>query len=205
MLHPTDNSFSFFLLPFYFFPVTLSTALNDLRETLLRFEPMLPQVEEGARLIITALRQGGKVLSCGNGGSAADALHLAEEFVGRYRGDRPSLPAISLAADVTAVTCIANDYGFDHIFSRQVEGLGKPGDILVAFTTSGNSANIINALQAAKATGVHTILVAGKDGGRAQGMADLEIIVPSHDSARIQEVHTFILHQWLEAVEAETW
>jgi len=180
-------------------------ALHELRATLDRFEPLLERVEAGGQAIIQCLRAGGKILSCGNGGSAADALHLAEEFVGRYRGERPSLAAICLAADVTALTCIANDFGFEAVFSRQVEGLGRPGDVLVAFTTSGNSANIQQALKAGRERGLSTLLLAGKDGGLCRGLADLEIIVPNEDSARIQEVHTFILHQWLEMVEGENW
>ena len=184
---------------------TLSAALNDLRETTIRFEPLLDQVAETGACIIQALRNNCKILSCGNGGSASDALHLAEEFVGRYRGERPSLPAIALCADVTALTCIGNDYGYDEVFSRQLEGLGSPGDVLVAFTTSGNSPNIIKTLEVAKQRGVTAILLAGKDGGRAKGLADYEIIVPNNDSARIQELHTFILHQWLEMVELEDW
>ncbi|WOO42907.1 D-sedoheptulose 7-phosphate isomerase [Rubellicoccus peritrichatus] len=183
----------------------LEEALNELQKTLERFRSQLSSVDSAGQQIIEVLRSGGKVLSCGNGGSAADALHLAEEFVGRYRGERKSLPAICLAADVTALTCIGNDYGFDDIFSRQVEGLGKSGDILVAFTTSGNSQNIIKALEAARAAGLVTILLAGKDGGLAKGLANVELVIPSDDSARIQEVHTFILHQWLEMVEMESW
>lgn len=180
-------------------------ALLDLQETLSRFKDQLSLVESAGLQIIQTLRRGGKVLSCGNGGSAADALHLAEEFVGRYRGDRRSLPAICLAADVTALTCIGNDYGFEDVFSRQVEGLGQKGDVFVAFTTSGNSPNILKALHAASAGGLTSILLTGKDGGRAKGLADLELIIPNNDSARIQEVHTFVLHQWLEMVESESW
>ena len=183
----------------------LTLALKDLQDTLKKFAPLLEKVEETGELIIQALRNKNKILSCGNGGSAADALHLSEEFVGRYRGERPSLPAISLCADVTALTCIGNDYGFDQVYSRQLEGLGNRGDVFVAFTTSGNSPNIIKALEVAKEKGLASILLAGKDGGRAKGLADREIIVPAQDSARIQEVHTFILHQWLEMVEYENW
>ncbi len=180
-------------------------ALNDLQKALDDFKPMLASVADTGEAIINALRSGKKILSAGNGGSASDALHLAEEFVGRYRGERRSLPAISLCADVTALTCIGNDYGYDEVFSRQLEGLGNQGDIFVAFTTSGNSPNILKALEVAKQKGIITILLAGKDGGRAKGLADFEIIVPSDNSARIQEIHTFILHQWLEIVEQQDW
>ena len=155
--------------------------------------------------IISCLRNGNKLLSCGNGGSAADALHLSEELVGRYLVDRPPLPAICLNSDVTALTCIANDYGYDEIFARQVRALGKPGDILVGFSTSGNSPNVLAAFQQAKELGIETILLTGKDGGKAKKTCDHEIIVPSQTTARIQEVHTIILHQWLEGIDACQW
>lgn len=179
--------------------------LEELRTVLADFAALLPKVDETAKAIIECLRSGGKILSCGNGGSAADALHLAEEFVGRYKGDRPSLPAVCLSADVTALTCIANDYGFDSIFSRAVSSLGKAGDVLVGFTTSGNSANVLEAVRVGNAKGLTTILLSGKGGGTGKGLPTHELIVPSATGARIQEVHTFILHQWLERVEAEDW
>lgn len=179
--------------------------LTELQQVLSDFAALLPQVDATAQAIIDCLKGGGKVLSCGNGGSAADALHLAEEFVGRYKGDRPSLPAICLSADVTALTCIANDYGFDSIFSRAVSSLGQPGDVLVGFTTSGNSKNVLEAVKVGNSKGLITILLSGKGGGNGKGLPTHEIIVPSDTGARIQEVHTFILHQWLERVEAESW
>jgi phosphoheptose isomerase len=181
----------------------LTTALNDLIATLDRFRPLLPAVEAAGREIQTALAAGHKLLTAGNGGSAADALHLAEELVGRFDKERPSLPAVCLCADPTLLTCIGNDYGFDRLFSRQVEGLGRPGDVLVVFTTSGNSSNLILALEAARTRGLKTIAVLGKTGGAAKGKADHEIIVPSNVTARIQEVHTFILHAWLTLLEAD--
>ena len=146
--------------------------------------------------ILSVLKNGGKILTCGNGGSAADALHMSEEFVGRYCFERNSLPAICLCADPTLLTCILNDYGADAVFSRQVESLGNSGDLLFGFTTSGNSRNI-----AASNKGVKTILVSGKGGGKLKGAADYELIVPSNSTARIQEVHTFFLHSWLEMVD----
>jgi D-sedoheptulose 7-phosphate isomerase len=149
------------------------------------------------------LSSGKKLLTAGNGGSAADALHLAEELVGRFEKERPSLPAVCLNADPTLLTCIGNDYGFDRLFSRQVEGLGQPGDVLVVFTTSGNSRNLIAALDAARQKGLRTIALLGKSGGAAKGNADLEIIIPSQNTARIQEIHTFILHCWLSLIEAD--
>lgn len=152
---------------------------------------------------VATLRAGGKILSCGNGGSAADALHLAEELVGRYRSNRRSLPGLCLNADATALTCIANDFGFDEVFARQVTGLGTKGDLLVGFSTSGNSANVLRAFEAARQRGVKTVALLGKDGGKGKGVADFEIIVGSNDTARIQEAHTLILHALLEVVERE--
>jgi D-sedoheptulose 7-phosphate isomerase len=159
--------------------------------------------ERIAAAAIKALRCGGKILTCGNGGSGADALHLAEELVGRYSRNRRSLPAICLNADPTLLTCIGNDFGFDQVFARQVEGLGGKNDLLMCFTTSGNSTNILRALAAAKEMGVTTVALLGKGGGQAKGVADLEWIVSSSDTARIQEAHTLILHALLERIERE--
>jgi len=156
-----------------------------------------------AAAMVTTLRSGGKILTCGNGGSAADALHMAEELVGRFKQNRRSLPAISLNADPTLLTCIGNDFGFDFIFSRQVEGLGVPGDLIVCYSTSGNSRNILLALEAAKKQGVRSVALLGKDGGKAKGQANFEIIVANHDSGRVQEAHTLLMHALLEVVERE--
>jgi D-sedoheptulose 7-phosphate isomerase len=152
-------------------------------------------------LIVAALRAGNKVLTAGNGGSAAEALHLAEELVGRYRSNRRSLPAVALVADSTALTCIGNDFGFKQVFSRQVEGLGKPGDVLVLLSTSGRSANLPPALAAARRLGVRTIALLGRDGGALAGRADLELIVRANETARIQEAHQVVIHLILDAVE----
>ena len=181
----------------------IQTHLEDLIATLERFRALLPAVEAAGAEIRGAIKAGHKLLTAGNGGSAADALHLAEELVGRFDKERVSLPAIALCADPTLLTCIGNDYGFDRIYSRQIEGHGRPGDVLVVFSTSGKSPNIVAALQAAKAGGIKTIAVLGKDGGPAKGLADHELIVPSTVTARIQEVHTFILHAWLTQLEAD--
>lgn len=177
--------------------------LADLREVLDRCKDLLPAIVAAGDEIRTTLRTGGKLLTAGNGGSAADSLHLAEELVGRYEKERPSLPAISLCADPTLLTCIANDYGFDNVFARQIEGLGRVGDVLVVFSTSGNSPNLVAALRTAKVAGLKTIALLGKTGGQAKGMADHEIIVPSLVTARVQEVHTFVLHVWLARIESD--
>ena len=180
-------------------------SITELREALNLAEALAPQVESAGFAILESLKNGGKLLTCGNGGSAADAMHLAEELVGRYRRDRRALPAICLNADPTAITCICNDYGYEKVFSRGIEALGKAGDVLVGFTTSGNSANVLAAFSAAKSLGITTILLAGKDGGKARGSCDHEIIVPSDSTARIQEIHTLVLHQWLECIDAHPW
>lgn len=152
---------------------------------------------------VAALKAGGKILTAGNGGSAAEALHMAEEFTGRFRGNRPSLPAIALTADCTVLTCIANDFGFDFVFSRQVESLGKPGDVLVLFSTSGNALNLENALKAAHARGIKVLCLLGKTGGRLKGRGDWEILVNGNQTERIQEAHQVVLHLVLEAAERE--
>ena len=180
-------------------------SIAELRAVLQATEALAPQVESAGHAILQSLKNGGKLLTCGNGGSAADAMHLAEELIGRYCRDRRALPAICLNADPTAITCICNDYGYEKVFSRGIEALGKAGDVLVGFTTSGNSANVLTAFATAKSLGITTILLAGKDGGKARGTCDHEIIVPSDTTSRIQEIHTLVLHQWLEAIDAVDW
>jgi D-sedoheptulose 7-phosphate isomerase len=158
-------------------------------------------VEQIAQTICAALLNGQKLLTCGNGGSAADALHLAEELIGRYRSNRRPYPAICLAADSTALTCIANDFGYEAVFARQIEALARPGDIVVALSTSGRSPNILAALQAGRAHGATTIALLGRDGGSTKGLADLELIVEGSESARIQEAHMQIIHYICEVIE----
>jgi phosphoheptose isomerase len=182
-----------------------STSVTELIETLNSSLFLEETITETCSIIINAIQNGGKLLTCGNGGSAADALHLSEELVGRYNKERRGLPAICLNADVTALTCIGNDYGYDHLFSRQVEALGRSNDVLVGFTTSGNSANVLAAFQKAKEYGIVTIMLSGKDGGKAKGTCDYELIIPSNNTARIQEIHTLILHQWLEEIDVTDW
>ena len=178
------------------------TLLEELIATLEACRPLAPAIAATGREIRDALAAGHRIYTAGNGGSAADAMHLAEELIGRFDKERPSLPAVALCADATVLTCIANDYGFERVFSRQIEGLGQPGDILVVFSTSGKSANLLAALRTARDRGLRTIAVLGKDGGPAAPLADHALVVPSRTTARIQEVHTFILHAWLTLVEA---
>ena len=177
-------------------------ALKDCLDAL---EPQLSLIESTGALIVDRLKGGKTIFACGNGGSATDSMHLCEELVGRYRDNRRPLPAVSLNTDSSVLTCIGNDYGFDAIFSRQIEALGKQDDVLVGFSTSGNSENIALAFEKARAKGVTTILLSGKDGGKIKAIADHSIIIPSDNTARIQELHTFILHTWLELVENQDW
>lgn len=177
-------------------------ALKDCIDAL---ETQLSAIESIGHLLIKQLKDGHTIFACGNGGSATDSMHLCEELVGRYKGDRMPLSAVSLNTDTSVLTCIGNDYGFEAIFSRQVEALGKPGDLLVGFSTSGNSENIFNAFEAASELGVTTILLTGAEGGKIKAIADHSILVPSTDTARIQEIHTFILHAWLELIENQDW
>ncbi len=153
--------------------------------------------------ILHAFQNGGKLLTCGNGGSAAEAAHLAEEFTGRFYRERKSLPGICLSIDGTLLTCIGNDYGFDEVFSRQVSSLGMPGDVLVVFTSSGNSENIVRAMHIAKERGLVTGAFLGKTGGKCKGLADHEIIVQSVNPSamRIQECHQLMIHALCERVE----
>lgn len=158
------------------------------------------RIEMLADVMASAYRLGGKVMFCGNGGSMCDAMHAAEELTGRFHRERPALPAIAFT-NQGHLTCVGNDYGFDAIFSRGVEAFGKPGDVLVGLTTSGNSKNIIAAVDAAKVRGVKTVVLLGKDGGQLKGQCDLEIIVPGTTTDRIQELHMMILHCAIEGVE----
>ncbi len=168
-------------------------------------EPQLSLIETTGELVLNRLTKGHTLFACGNGGSATDSMHLCEELVGRYRGDRCPLPAVSLNTDTSVLTCISNDYGFVAIFSRQIQALGKSNDILVGFSTSGNSENIALAFETAKKKGLTTILLTGETGGKIKGLADHSILIPSQNTARIQELHTFVLHACLEIVENHNW
>ncbi|TVQ63645.1 MAG: SIS domain-containing protein [Phycisphaerales bacterium] len=154
-----------------------------------------------AHAVRDSIGAGGKVLTCGNGGSAAEAMHLAEELIGKYRDPRRPLPAICLNADPTALTCIANDFGFDEVFARQTQALAQSGDALVVFSTSGNSPNIVRALEAARAAGATTLGLLGKGGGAALAHCDAALVVDETDTGHIQEAHQVALHLILECVE----
>ena len=154
-------------------------------------------------LTLLCLEGGGKILVAGNGGSAADAQHFSTEFVGMYKIRRRALPAIALTTDTSILTATGNDYTFDDIFSRQIEALGNKGDVFYAFTTSGNSKNLMKAIEVAKVRGVITVALLGKGGGKTKGMTDHEIIVPSDNTPRIQELHKLIFHSIAEEVEKQ--
>lgn len=156
--------------------------------------------EKIAEELAEAFTNGNKVLICGNGGSNCDALHFAEEFTGRFRKERRALPAIAIS-DSSHITCVGNDYGFDYIFSKGVEAYGKEGDMFIGISTSGNSGNVIKAVEKAKELGMKTVALLGKDGGKLKGMCDYEFIIPGETSDRIQEIHMMILHIIIEGVE----
>ena len=179
----------------------LNDAIAAAKETLQSLLDLDPHVAKAAGLIEESLRAGNKLLVCGNGGSAADASHFATEFVVRFMKDRPAYPAICLAADGGLLTAAGNDYGFDEIFARQVAAFGLPGDVLICLTTSGRSKNIERALQEAKARKLKTIVFLGRDGGSTVGMADVDLLVRSNSTARIQGAHQLLLHVLCEISE----
>lgn len=163
-------------------------------DTFINSQEIIDKIEATADLMAETIDNGGKIMSCGNGGSHCDAMHFAEELTGKFREERKALPAIAIA-DPSHLTCAGNDYGFDRIFSRYVEGLGKPGDVLLGISTSGNSGNIINAVSAAKARDMKVVALTGKTGGKLAEMADIEIRVPHMGySDRIQEIHIKVIH-----------
>ena len=179
-------------------PITIiQQELQEAHQLLLSLmgdSKLLETISKMADVITQVIENGGKIITCGNGGSHCDAMHFAEELTGRYRNDRPSLPAIAIS-DAAHLTCAGNDYGFEFIFSRFIEGMGNNGDVLVAISTSGNSINIINAVKAAKEKKMKTIVLTGKDGGELVNMADIILIVPYFGFAdRIQEIHIKIIH-----------
>lgn len=161
----------------------------------------IESISDAAELIVRSLRNGQKLLICGNGGSAADAQHIAAEFIGRYKRERRSLPAIALTVDTSAITAIGNDHSFDDIFARQLEGLGNAGDILLVLSTSGNSGNCIRAVEQARKMGIKAIGLLGKNGGKLAPSVDIPIIVPSDDTPRIQECHMLIYHAICEVAD----
>ena len=178
-------------------------ALADHLALAARVEELLPRAEEIGRALIETYERGGRLLTFGNGGSAADAQHLAAELVGRFKRERRPLAATALSVDPSVVTCIGNDYGFDEVFARQVQALARPGDMVIGFTTSGRSPNVVRGLAAAREQGARTVLFGGGDeDSPAANHADLALVVPSTTTARIQEMHLLLLHLVIEPVDA---
>lgn len=180
----------------------ITSSINTKR-SVLDNEELIQTVGVVTSLIVTAFKGGNKVLFCGNGGSAADAQHLAAEFSGRFYKDRKSLPSEALHCNTSYMTAVANDYGYDVIYSRMIEGIGKEGDVLIALSTSGNSVNITNALQSASEIGMITVGLTGEGGGKMNGICDHMIKVPSTDTPRIQETHIMIGHIICQLVEEQ--
>jgi D-sedoheptulose 7-phosphate isomerase len=192
------------------FHVLMSAGVNELLSNSLRehlatveklLESSLPDIERSGRLICDALRNGNKILVCGNGGSAADAQHIAAELIGYYESQRRSWPAIALTTDTSALTAVSNDLGFEHVFARQVAGLAQAGDVLIAISTSGKSKNILRALEQAKEAGCKTIGLTGASTDTFQLLCDVVVAVPAARTSRIQEAHITIGHLWCELVD----
>jgi D-sedoheptulose 7-phosphate isomerase len=180
-------------------------AIAGHRQALDLLPPLAPAIEACAQQMAAIFAAGGKLLICGNGGSAADAQHLASELTGRFEGDRPGFPAIALTTDSSALTAIGNDYGFDRLFARQVESLAAPGDLLITISTSGQSTNLLAAVASAKEKGIHTAALSGRDGGPLAKAVELAITVPADRTSRIQEMHVLILHLLCELLEEQPW
>jgi len=182
--------------------MSLDASLAATIRTLDSLKGIRAEIDRAAALILETLHAGKKLLICGNGGSAAEAQHFATELVGRYFKNRRSLPAVALNADGSLVTCIGNDYGFDSAFSRQIEGLAQPGDLVIGITSSGNSANILSALRTASAHGLKSIAFLGRDGGKAKGLASIDLIVPGDSGRTAQEAHLFLIHHFCDLIDA---
>lgn len=173
------------------------------KQAILENEALLDTIVTVAQECVEVYRKGKKTMLAGNGGSAADAQHIAAELVGRYGFDRPSIPSLALTTDTSNLTAIGNDYGYDKVFSRQLEGMGQEGDLFIGISTSGNSQNIINAFESAKDKDIMTVALVGRDGGRMAQMADYALIIPSNDTPRIQESHILIGHILCDIIEKE--
>lgn len=179
------------------------SSLEQHRHVFNLLASLATSVQAAARTAASSINAGNKLMFCGNGGSAADAQHLAAELVGRLVRDRRALPGLALSTDSSALTCIGNDFGFDEVFARQVEGLGRAGDVLIAISTSGNSPNVVRAVEVAKPMGIYTVGFLGRDGGKLAPLVDLPLVVPSDETARIQEAHIFLGHVMCALIEKE--
>jgi D-sedoheptulose 7-phosphate isomerase len=180
----------------------LRQGLDDHRALAAAVDDLLPTVSKLTEHLCAAFAAGGRLYTFGNGGSAADAQHLAAEMIGRYRRERRPLPAVTLSVDPSVVSCIANDYTYEDVFARQVEALAGPGDVVVGFSTGGTSPNVVRGLESGRARGATTVLFSGGDGGPARQHADIALVVPSATTARVQEMHLLMLHlvsEWVDA------
>jgi len=179
----------------------MEQELQEHIEVATKTKELLPQVKKVANLIVNALKNGNKVLLFGNGGSAADAQHIAAELTGRYKSERQALPAIALTTDTSALTAISNDYGYDSVFARQLEAFASSGDVAIGISTSGNSSNVINAIKLAKDKGCICIGLSGNSGGEMNELCDINLIVPSSNTPRIQEMHIFMGHSICQIID----
>lgn len=178
---------------------------DSLAATLRAFQGLAalrPEIDRAGKMIVDALKGGNKLLIGGNGGSAAEASHFATELVGRYARTRRPLPAVALSSDGSLVSCIGNDFGFDAVFARQIAGLGRPGDLVVLLTSSGNSPNVLAGLAEARRLGLSSIAFLGRGGGKARGLATCEIVIPGESGAAAQEAHLFLIHHFCELIDA---
>ena len=182
---------------------TLKQAFNEHQAVIAALEPLLPKIAAVADAMRTCLASGGKILLFGNGGSAADSQHIAAEIVGRYKKERRGLPAIALTTDTSILTSVGNDYGFDFIFSRQVEALCTPADVVIGFSTSGNSRNVVLGIEKAREIGAITVAMTGGSGGKLASLCDHALTMPTSDTPRIQEAHILIGHSLCDLVEAD--
>ncbi len=179
----------------------VQTSINQAVQTLEALRALEPEINRAAAMLRDCLTAGGKIMACGNGGSAGDASDFTTEYVCRFITDRPAFPAINLTADGSLLTAVGNDYGFEEVFSRQVCAFGKPGDVLIVISTSGKSRNIIRALEEARKLQLPSVALLGRDGGDAKGLATVDLVVPSKVTARIQEAHKFLFHVICELVD----
>jgi len=181
---------------------TISATLDAHLEAVLALRTQETIIQEHGEMLVACLRYGNRIFLCGNGGSAADAQHIAAEIVCRFETQRRALPAIALTTDTSALTAIGNDFGYERVFARQVEALARPGDLLIGISTSGNSGNIIAAVEQARDMGVATLGLLGGDGGKLRGLVDHEMRVPVRETARVQECHILIGHIWCSMIDA---
>lgn len=181
--------------------MSFDASLDETLRTLSALPTIRPAIDRAGQMIITTLQRGGKLLICGNGGSAAEAAHFATELVGRYAKTRRSLPAIALSSDGSLLSCIGNDFGYDQVYARQVSGLAQRGDLLVVLTSSGNSANITAALHEAKKLDLESVAFLGRGGGAARGLATCDLIMPGNSGAAAQEAHLFLIHHFCRLID----